>query len=84
MTLCYCYILFSETLNKYYIGSTPDLERRLEEHNRGKEKFTKYGLPWKLVYKEEFNDLKDARKREFYIKKMKSKKFIEALISSAE
>jgi putative endonuclease len=41
----YLYILFSEKLNKYYVGSTTDLERRLVEHNRGKEKFTKTGLP---------------------------------------
>ena len=84
MSLCYCYILYSGKLDKYYIGSTPDLERRLQEHNRGKEKFTKTGVPWKLVYKEQFNDLKDARKREVYIKKMKSRKFIKDLIGSAE
>jgi putative endonuclease len=60
------------------------MERRLDEHNRGKEKFTKTGLPWKLVYKEEFESLAQARKRENYIKKMKSRKFIEALINSVE
>ncbi|MFZ1371885.1 MAG: GIY-YIG nuclease family protein, partial [Ferruginibacter sp.] len=77
------YILFSPNLNKYYVGSTPDIERRLIEHNRGKEKFTKTGIPWKLVYKEVFEDLKQARKREFQIKKMKSRKYVEMLISSA-
>ena len=53
----YCYILYSEKLNKYYIGSTTDLNRRLIEHNRGKEKFTKTGMPWKLVYHETFEEL---------------------------
>ena len=57
----YCYILYSAKLNKYYVGSTTDMERRLEEHNRGKEKFTKTGLPWKLVYQEIFDELKPAR-----------------------
>ncbi len=80
----YCYILYSTKLNKYYVGSTPDLERRLHEHNRGKEKFTKTGVPWVLMYREVFADLKSARQREYYIKKMKSRKFIESLISSAE
>ena len=28
----FVYILFSETANKYYIGETNNLERRLEEH----------------------------------------------------
>ncbi len=79
-----CYILYSTKLNKYYVGSTTDIDRRLQEHNRGKEKFTKTGMPWNLVYKEMFNDLKAARQRELYIKKMKSRKFIEALISSME
>ncbi len=75
-----CYILFSEKLNKYYVGSTSDIERRLEEHNRGKEKFTSIGKPWILVYNEVFNDLKFARKRELEIKKQKSIKYIEKLI----
>ncbi len=79
----FVYILFSQPLNKYYVGSTPDLDRRLIEHNRGKEKFTKTGLPWLLVYKEIFEQLKQARQREFYIKKMKSRTYIEKLISLA-
>ena len=78
-----CYILFSTTLNKYYVGSTTDIGRRLAEHNRGKEKFTKTGIPWILVHTEAFAELKQARQREFFIKKMKSRKFIEQLISSA-
>jgi putative endonuclease len=79
----FVYILFSQTLNKYYVGSTSDLGRRFEEHNRGKEKFTKTGIPWLLVYNEVFEELKEARKRELYIKRMKSRTFIENLISSA-
>jgi putative endonuclease len=81
---CYCYILYTSKLNKYYIGCTNDLERRLEKHNRGKEKFTTTGLPWRLVHKELFEDLKQARQRELSIKKMNSRKYIETLISSAE
>lgn len=81
MQIC-CYILFSEKLNKYYVGSTSDIERRLAEHNRGKEKFTKTGIPWTLVYTEPFIELTEARRREGFIKKMKSRKFIENLISS--
>jgi len=58
------------------------MERRLQDHIRGKEKYTRTGLPWELVYKEEFELLQQARQREFYIKKMKSRKFIEKLINS--
>jgi putative endonuclease len=56
-------------LNKYYIGSTTDTNRRLDEHNRGKEKFTATGIPWFLVYQEFFEELKQARQREYFIKK---------------
>jgi putative endonuclease len=79
-----CYILYSVKLDKYYVGSTTDIARRLQEHNRGKEKFTKTGIPWELVYKETFNELKEARKKELSIKKQKSRKYIESLIRSAE
>ena len=84
MLSAYCYILYSPILNKHYIGSTPDIERRLSEHNRGKDKFTRMGLPWSLVYIEEFETLTEARRREHYIKRMKSRKFIEALIRSRQ
>jgi putative endonuclease len=76
------YILFSLKLNKYYVGSTADLQRRLVEHNRGKEKFTKTGVPWLLVYSEAFGQITAARKRELEIKKKKSRKYIESIIRS--
>lgn len=79
----HCYILFSTKLNKYYVGSTSDLDRRLIDHNRGKEKFTSTGMPWVLLYAEPFEELAMARRRELEIKKKKSRKYIESLISSA-
>jgi putative endonuclease len=78
----HCYILFSTKLDKYYVGSTPDLERRVHDHNRGKGKFTRTGMPWQLVYAEPFEELGLARKRELEIKKKKSRKYIELLVSS--
>ena len=75
----YTYILFFKKLDKYYIGSTSNLERRLEEHNRGKTTFTKTGIPWILVYYEEFNSKTEAIKRELEIKKRKSRTYIEKL-----
>ncbi|MBY0479185.1 MAG: GIY-YIG nuclease family protein [Chitinophagaceae bacterium] len=78
----FCYILFSSKLSKYYVGSTTDFERRLHDHNRGKEKFTSTGTPWVLVYKEMYVTLAEARTRERQIKKMKSRRYIESLISS--
>ena len=41
--------MHSESLGKYYVGQTKDLEERLERHNRGREKYTKRGIPWLLI-----------------------------------
>ena len=78
----FVYILFSEKLRKYYVGSTGNIELRLNQHNNGHGNFTRTGTPWKLVYAEEFESVQLARQRERQIKKMKSKVYIENLISS--
>ncbi len=77
------YILYSEKLDKYYVGSSYDKDERLLRHNRGAEKFTSTGMPWTIVYYEEFENLTDARKRERQIKKMKSRKYILSLINGS-
>ena len=80
MELFFTYILYSEKLDKYYVGSTSDIERRLAEHNRGKGTFTKLGMPWKLVYQEEYPTKQQAVAREMEIKKRKSKEYIKSLL----
>jgi len=79
--MAYTYILYSEKLNKYYVGACIDIDRRLKEHNTGHSKYTSTGLPWILKYKEEFETLQEAKKRELTIKKMKSRIYIEGLFS---
>ena len=76
----YTYILYSSKLDKYYVGSTSDIERRLGEHNRGKGTYTRLGMPWELVYSEEFFSKKEAVAREMKIKKRKSRTYIDNLI----
>jgi putative endonuclease len=77
----FTYILFSPKLNKYYIGSTNDLARRINDHNRGKSTFTKNAIPWELKYFEEFDTKAEAYQREIEIKKRKDSKYIESLFS---
>ena len=77
----FTYILYSARLDKYYVGSCAHLERRLYEHNIGHSKFTSLGIPWIIVYTEEYETTVLARQREMKIKKMKSRKYIESLIS---
>jgi putative endonuclease len=76
------YILYSAKLNRYYVGSTNDIQRRLSEHNRPKGKYTDIGFPWQLVYTEEYKSKKEAMQREKLIKNKKSKQFIIDLIST--
>ncbi len=80
----YVYILYSEKLDKYYIGSSHDPEMRLHYHNLGRKGWTKSGIPWKMVFKHEFPDKKTAMQKEMHIKRMKDRKYIERLIARAE
>ena len=75
------YILKNEETGRYYVGSTGNLKTRLRQHELGHTRTTRLLGTNKLVYFEEFEDLKDARKREFKLKSYKSKKYIEWLIS---
>ena len=66
-----------------YTGYTNDLDKRLAAHNSGKgAKYTKTRLPVKLVYHEEFDDKRDAMKREWYIKHKLSRKQKMELVNS--
>ena len=74
------YILYSKSIDRYYVGYTNDIQRRLSEHNRPKHKYTDAGIPWILVYSEVFDSKKDAMLREKFIKAQKSKHFIATLV----
>ena len=76
------YILFSEKLNKFYIGFTGDLNSRIVRHNQGGKSFTGKTNDWKIVYSEEFEEKTAAMSREKQIKGWKSRKMIEKLIQS--
>ena len=73
------YILFSESLQQYYIGSTQDLTKRLNDHNSGWSKHTSKGTPWILVYSEAFTTRTEALRKENIIKKRGAKRFLQKL-----
>jgi len=74
------YILLCSN-GRYYVGSTDNVKRRIIEHQSGKSKATRNILPVKLIKFIECDSLTAARQLEFSIKKMKSRKYIEKLIS---
>ena len=75
------YILFSEMIDCYYVGSTGNLPDRLKRHNSGHSTFTKRGIPWLVVYQKTYETKSEAYQAEIYIKSQKSRKYIEQLIS---
>jgi len=76
------YVLYSKSFDRFYVGYTKDLQRRIAEHNRKKGKFTDAGIPWVLVHCEKYYSKKVAMDREKFIKSKKSKQFIIDLIES--
>ena len=76
----FVYILQSLKDGSYYVGSTQDLEDRVQRHNQGRSKYTKSKRPWQLVYHEEHPDRSSATKREYGIKGKKRKAFVEQLV----
>jgi putative endonuclease len=77
------YILKSESRGIYYVGSTANIEARLQRHNQGRSKYTKSGVPWKVVYTEKFCTRSEAVKREQQIKGRKSREYIEGLVRTS-
>ena len=71
MKFFYVYILKSLKDGKFYIGLTADLERRVSEHQNGKNISTSKRLPVELIYYEAFLSKKDAQRRERYFKTTK-------------
>ena len=79
----YTYIITNTYNSTIYTGSTTQLYTRIYEH-RNKENpnsfSARYNL-WKLVYFESFDNIQEAREREYYIKG-KRRKWKEELINS--
>ena len=78
----FVYIIFSEKLNRYYVGHTDNIVIRLTQHNDGLSSYTAKAKDWKLAYSEIFITREEAHKREREIKAKKSRKYIEYLLSS--
>ena len=66
--LFYIYVLWSSKLKKRYTGSTEFINKRISQHNRGYNKFTKGGIPWVLIHSEEFGTKTEALKSEKFLK----------------
>ncbi|MEM6801136.1 MAG: GIY-YIG nuclease family protein [Bacteroidota bacterium] len=86
----YIYILYSARSDRYYVGHTHDLEARLQDHNHGdrpeqSKKFTFKHRPWIIVASFAVADNRsDALRVEKFIKKQKSRAFLQKLIKAQD
>ena len=74
------YVLQSTITDKYYKGMCQNMDTRLKEHNQGKTKSTKSGIPWKVVYTEEHPNREEARKREKYFNSAAGRRFLNTIL----
>jgi putative endonuclease len=77
------YIIYSESIDRFYIGSTSSLADRIYKHNNIHHGFTAAGKPWKLMYSESFHSKAEALIREKQLKSWKNKSRLQALIKKS-
>ncbi len=76
------YILFSQSIDKFYIGATTlDVNQRVYRHNTKyyDNKYTSQVNDWTIFLEIECPSMTTARHIESHIKRMKSKKYIKNL-----
>jgi putative endonuclease len=71
------YILFSPSLGKYYTGFTADVNKRLQHHNSGQDRFSKKGVPWSLIVAFPCENKKEAMALEKKIKSRGAARYLE-------
>jgi len=67
----FVYILYSDSLKRFYIGQTNDVRQRFKRHNSGTEKYTSKGVPWELVWFTSKESRSDAMILEKKLKNLK-------------
>lgn len=77
----YTYVLKSQKDNKFYIGSTANIENRFLQHQNGDVPSTKGRRPLDLVFYEAFPGADKARQRERYFKTTKGKVALDRMLN---
>ena len=72
----YVYIIKSLKNGRFYVGSTGNLERRLDEHNSGQSRYTKLTSPFVLVHSETYATKQEAVRRELFLKSGRGREWI--------
>ncbi|WP_162343172.1 GIY-YIG nuclease family protein [Cyclobacterium salsum] len=75
----FVYILYSASLDHFYVGQTQDLEAHLQRHNFGRNKSTKAGIPWIMVHFGKVADRVAAVAKEKQVKNLGSKRYVQTI-----
>jgi putative endonuclease len=80
------YIIYSDSIDKFYVGETVNVAERLNQHNVGvyKAAFSKQATDWQLFWSIGCHSRSQALKIEKHIKKMRNRKYFENLIKYPE
>ena len=70
------YIIESERTGTWYYGHSGDVERRVSDHNEGRNRSTRGKGPWRLVFVREFESKADANRFELELKGLRNKEYI--------
>lgn len=80
----YLYILLNETKTRTYTGATKDVEKRTKEHNSGKVRSSRPYRPYRILYTEVFETLREARHAEQFYKSSTGRRRLKQLHSSQD
>ncbi|MCB0733580.1 MAG: GIY-YIG nuclease family protein [Bacteroidetes bacterium] len=80
----FCYILYSSKLDRFYKGSTENVESRVIKHNKGDVTFTSRGRPWTLVWCVAKDNKTDALKLEKKLKNLGRGRIIQFILKYHE
>ncbi len=78
----FLYIIYSKQSHRFYIGETQNVEKRVLMHNQHvfKKAYTTSAEDWQLKLSFECESKEEASYLERFIKRMKSRVFIEKII----
>jgi len=84
--MAHVYVLYSKSIDRFYIGSCDNLESRLSQHRNRifRSAFTRRADDWVLFLSIDNLTYAQSRKIERHIKRMKSRKYLTDLKSYPE
>jgi len=81
----YVYVLRSLRNSKRYVGYTgKGPSEKLKEHNSGATQWTRQNGPFVMLYQEEFDDARTARKREQFLKTGKGRQWLDEVVGESK